>query len=123
GSQRSLVEHWDGRTWSVVSIPNASDRSAHLNSISAVNAHDVWVVGYDAGSYFTNIVLHWDGSSWQRVAVHPLDYPPIDATGVHPLAQGIVALAKNDVWIGATASVQSPQHYELGPFPYFVHWD
>ena len=43
--QRTLIEHWNGKAWSVVSSPS---RPVFLNSLSgvvALSATDVWVVG------------------------------------------------------------------------------
>src|SRR5207249_4049787 len=41
---RTLVEHWDGSSWSVVSSPNI-DRRDYLREVAAVSANDVWAVG------------------------------------------------------------------------------
>jgi len=126
GSHRSLIEHWDGRAWSVIPVPNGSDRYAALSSISPVAADDVWAIGYDGGRYFSNIVLHWDGSSWKRVEVPPLLYGAKLGVGLHPLITGVEARGPDDVWIAATAQpiVKEGHHLRApGQVPYFVHWD
>ncbi len=47
---QTLIEHWDGSSWSIVSSPNP----AGVNDLSAVTAvpgtSDAWAVGYDQTS-------------------------------------------------------------------------
>ncbi len=53
----TLIEHWNGRQWSVIPSPNPpSPKSPHfalntLNSVSAVSASDVWAVGTSSDDY------------------------------------------------------------------------
>ena len=125
GTHRSLIEHWDGHTWTLASIPNGADRYARLSSISALSARDVWAVGNDTRGYFSNTVLHWGGTAWKSIDVPPLRISTGDV-GHRPLAQAVVALARDDVWIAATAdeTVREGNHLRnLGSSPYFVHWD
>ncbi len=68
----TLVEHWDGSAWTIVSSPNPpSSSAARLYAVSAVAPDLVWAVGY----YFdTNesrnktLVLRYDGSTWAQVS-------------------------------------------------------
>ena len=68
----ALIEHWNGRTWSVVSGPAPGPGSARFFSVAAVSASDVWVVG----SYqptrrvlpVQTLTEHWNGTTWQVVA-------------------------------------------------------
>ena len=41
---RTLTEHWNGSSWSVVASPNVGGNDNLLNGVSA-NAGDVWAVG------------------------------------------------------------------------------
>lgn len=50
---RTLIEHWDGTRWRVVS----SQGLGALVGIAALSPGDVWTVGGSA-------VGHWDGSAW-----------------------------------------------------------
>ena len=43
---QTLVEHWNGSAWSVVSSPNAGTGDNDLYGVAAVSATDVWAVGY-----------------------------------------------------------------------------
>ncbi len=42
----TLVEHWNGTSWSVIPSPDPGTGYNYLNGIAAVSANDVWAVGY-----------------------------------------------------------------------------
>ena len=56
----TLIEHWDGTSWSIVSSP-AFTGVGPIYGISADASNDVWAVG-------GNKSLHFDGTSWSLVA-------------------------------------------------------
>ena len=69
--QVTLIEHWNGRTWSIVPSPNGGSSLATLTSVTAISATDMWAVG----NYFnmaTNrhalLTEHWNGRAWSIVA-------------------------------------------------------
>lgn len=65
----TLLEHWDGTQWSIVSSPNVSNSLYDfLNGISADASNDVWAVGYYeiSGAVYT-LVEQWNGSQWSIV--------------------------------------------------------
>ena len=70
GYYYTLVQHWDGTQWSVVSSPNpgATDND-YLIGVAVVSSTDVWAVGDYLGNGDYNITLteHWDGTSWSVV--------------------------------------------------------
>jgi hypothetical protein len=72
----SLLQHWDGSTWTVVSSPNIGP----LNGVVARSSSDVWAFG--------NGVLHWNGSAWTQV-------PGLHSTTVTDLSP----LGADDVWV------------------------
>jgi hypothetical protein len=99
--ERTLVEHYDGSTWSIVPSPNPAHglRSANLlTSISATAPNDIWAAGWDldpSTDVIQFLLEHWDGTSW---SVSP---PP---PGGLDSAWGIAAIAPDDVWaVGDTA--------------------
>jgi hypothetical protein len=61
----TLIEHWDGKVWSVV--PSGSQGGGILNAISAASPDDIWAVG-TATVPNTVVTLHWDGSKWSDFA-------------------------------------------------------
>jgi hypothetical protein len=67
-SFRTLIEHWNGSTWSVVRSPNSGTGENALSAAAARSPKDIWVVGYhnDPGRRRT-LTEHWDGHSWSIV--------------------------------------------------------
>jgi hypothetical protein len=68
--QDTLIEHWNGHTWSIVSSPNGGVSDNTLTSVTAISSTDVWAVG----NYFnttTNhhalLTEHWNGRTWTIV--------------------------------------------------------
>jgi hypothetical protein len=68
----TLIEHWDGSSWSVVPSPNVGGGSNVLFAVSARRANDIWAVGHwidvtgDIPTMQT-LVLRWNGARWARV--------------------------------------------------------
>lgn len=115
---KTLIEHWDGQRWQIVSSPNGPTGNGILNSITAVSANDVWA----AGTYYTpegggssrTLIEHWDGSAWKVVAS-----PNNFSYGAE--LKALAAVSTNDVWaVGsiATSSVDGNQRQAL-----IEHWN
>jgi hypothetical protein len=92
---RTLIEHWDGTTWTVVPSPNKGPFPNSLSAVTAIAPDDVWAVG----TWFTKafddrtLTLHWDGTSWHRV--------PSPNAGPTSAANDLVSVSANatdDVW-------------------------
>src|SRR5207245_451177 len=68
----TLVEHWNGKTWRVVSSPNPGWGTNNLLAVAVISAHDVWAVGNYANNLSNilqsqTLVEHWNGKAWQVV--------------------------------------------------------
>jgi hypothetical protein len=64
--QHTLIEHWDGASWSIVRSPSMGGSSV-LDAVAAVASDDVWAVGRH-GRHRTRVLTeHWDGTSWSIV--------------------------------------------------------
>jgi hypothetical protein len=72
GRDRTLVLHWNGRTWAKVASPNPGGARSgdELQSVAATASSSAWAVG----SYFNGsdtiqnvVILHWNGSTWTAV--------------------------------------------------------
>jgi hypothetical protein len=95
----TLIEHWNGTAWSVVSSP--SPRSFNwLYGVAAVSSTDAWAVGFSNNSWWGNnktLVEHWNGTNWSIV--------PSPSPNTENELFGVAALASNDVWaVGGTGS-------------------
>jgi hypothetical protein len=70
---RTLIEHWNGTSWTVVPSPNIGAGNNSLAAIAARAANDVWAVGYYddiTGSIplRRTFTMHWNGAAWSVVA-------------------------------------------------------
>jgi hypothetical protein len=107
GVDSTLIEHWDGISWTIVPSPNPDTQLNHLRSIAGVASNDIWAVGLAGnGSTFNprhSLIEHWDGVSWS-VVPNP---------GVNELF-GVTALAANNVWAVAahTANRDIIEHWD-----------
>lgn len=70
-SGRTLVERWDGTSWSIVPSPSPSEIGvgSNLLSVAAESSTNVWAVGdVDTGEFVMGTLAeHWDGTSWRAV--------------------------------------------------------
>jgi len=68
----TLIEEWNGSTWSVVPGAPASASASSLNGVAGTGPSDIWAVGQNAS---TSFIEHWNGQSWSDVA-SPASEPP-----------------------------------------------
>jgi hypothetical protein len=94
----SLIEHWNGTQWSVVSSPNPSATLNVLSAVAAISASDVWAVGFAPTSSGSILILHWNGAVWS-VIPNPISPKPL--TNLAALA----AISSNDVWAVGTGTI------------------
>jgi hypothetical protein len=99
-----LVEHFDGKNWSVVHSPVFG--SGQATAISADSANDIWIL-VDGGTF-----LHFDGMKWSSVA---------SAFGT----TSVTALSPTDVWatgtvVGGTTGGRHPRQFGKAAIE---HWD
>ena len=100
----TLIEHWDGISWKIVSSPSTG-LNDYLTSIAAASKSDIWAAGStdqgvsndptNAGAPIAPKaqLMHWDGKSWKVV---PQGLPP---------GQIRIALASaHDIWLISSMS-------------------
>lgn len=107
----TVIEHWDGTTWSVVPSPDPGSSGNHLYGVAADGRDNLWAVGQrdDRGSD-TPLVEHWDGHAWSAV-----DVPSAGVTA--GLLQG-VAVHAGQVWAAGQSDDATHQAR-----PLFEHLD
>ena len=65
---QTLIEQWNGTTWSVVPSPNLGTNSS-LASVVALSSTNVWAVGnYSLSGPTKTLIEHWNGSSWSVIS-------------------------------------------------------
>jgi S-layer homology domain/Kelch motif len=104
----TLVEHWNGTSWTIFPSPNPDPGNNALHAVAAAGPNDVWAVGSSSNNsytYYHTLVEHWNGASWSVVA------SPDGPNGESDLT-GIAVVAANDIW--AVAGIQQTMT---------MHWD
>jgi hypothetical protein len=104
--KRTMIQRWDGTSWSIVRSPNPGTQSSVLLGVAAVAAADVWAVGWkSSGEGIKSLVLHYDGTSWKAVGMPKL------GTGDNVLTS-ISAAGSDDIWASGYY-VDGTQHKAL----------
>ncbi|GID91210.1 hypothetical protein ACFQFC_11540 [Amorphoplanes digitatis] len=94
---RTLVERWNGTSWSTVTSPNATAYYNELRDVDATSATNAWAVGYANGASGVNgmprntLAMRWNGSRWSIVAT------PQPGTNFRQL-YGVKAFGPSDAW-------------------------
>jgi hypothetical protein len=94
----SLIEHWNGKAWSVLPSPDPGQTNV-FDSITSKGADDVWAAGWfeSTNSQFIAVLLaHWNGTAWSMIT------PPSE--GGIQFGDGVTEIGPRDVWVvGDTA--------------------
>ncbi|HEX4655926.1 MAG TPA: alkaline phosphatase family protein [Streptosporangiaceae bacterium] len=95
---QTLVEHWDGSSWTVVPTPDPGSAGNHLYAVDAVSPDDVWAAGMqlNGNSPDQGLVEHWDGHKWSVVPV------PTSGSASLVMLDGIAATS-SQVWVAGEA--------------------
>ncbi|HKP52338.1 MAG TPA: S-layer homology domain-containing protein [Chloroflexia bacterium] len=114
---KTLIEHWDGTQWSVISSPNPGLTRNELYGVFAVAPNDVWAVGHyfvviGSDNVYQTLTLHWDGAAWTHI-------PSPNLGTWNNYLRGVTAVSANDVWaVGSyVPSLSSPEQTLM------LHWD
>ena len=108
----SFMEHWNGSTWSLVSIPDSG--SVSLYGMHAISATDIWAVGNGfnkaSGANTGPVAMHWDGQTWSLLKLpktNPVTY-----------LDSVSGSSADDVWaVGQNADSAGIL------VPFIEHWD
>ncbi|HEX6483729.1 MAG TPA: hypothetical protein VF043_33195 [Ktedonobacteraceae bacterium] len=95
GVTQTLIEHWNGASWSVVKSPSPASANNELFGVAAVSASDIWAVGFIANNTATGpvqqtLIEHWNGAHW-NVVQSP-------SPGSSPVLNGVADVSATDVW-------------------------
>ena len=127
GANTSLIEHFDGKVWKVVTAPTAVNGGA-LTGVAAAASGDVWAVGTGSGTVRQSgggcgvaggaVIEHWNGSRWSDVT------PPTvsGGSGIPYSLASVAAASAHDVW--AVGNVSAYLSDLSGAYtPVILHWD
>lgn len=111
GISRTLIEHWNGKKWSLTPRPAVNGSS--LEGIAALTSGDVWAVGQmqsAPGAPFQTLIEQWNGTSWSVVSSPNTLYADS--------LSAVAAISANDIWAAGYAQDTSGIDHTL-----FEHWD
>ena len=92
-TSKTLVEHWDGKAWSIIPSADILGQPDSLSGVAAINDQNVWAVG--SFSYTPPVrgsetmIEHWDGKAWRIV---PSPGP------TSSVWRGVTALSSQNIW-------------------------
>jgi hypothetical protein len=96
---KSLIERWNGTSWSVIPSPNpVGATSTILNGVSCASTTMCMAVGTYIGAYsWRTIALRWNGTSWTISGIpNPGTYNSVTLQGVScPSTTSCVAVGRN----------------------------
>ena len=120
----TLVEHYDGTSWSVVPSPNFGV-SSYLTGVKAIAANNVWAVGWveqSGGQGDRTLVEHWNGTTWSRVPSPSPTGGGASGNGSYSVDTLNAAWASgpNDVWTVGSYYPASNNYFES---PLILHWN
>lgn len=100
----TLIEHWNGTNWSIVSSADPGSSANNLFAITTVKSGDAWTVGFyrSGNGDFQTLIEHWNGSNWSVVS------SPNPGSS-NNLLYGVTALSANNVWaVGQFLNSEGP---------------
>ncbi len=96
--KKPLAEHWNGKSWSLVSVPiPAGAAQASLSGVRDLSPTNVWAVGTTedaSGQNQRTLIEHWNGTAW-TVVPSP---NPGTGTGASDELTSIGGTGPNDLW-------------------------
>jgi len=96
---KTLIEHWNGTTWTRVPSPSpGGSNGSALSGVDAASAASAWAVGSYSNMDKT-LILHWNGTTWSRVA------SPNPSPFSNELS-GVAAASPADIWAVGIHSVE-----------------
>jgi hypothetical protein len=106
-----LIEHWNGRQWSISNSPALAGR---LFSVAAIGPNDAWAVGSYSGPHgIQTLIEHWNGTHWSIVSSPNL-------SAINEL-NSVVKISANDVWAAGDSTNSSTPSAEFTPL--IEHWN
>jgi hypothetical protein len=96
GITSTLIEHYDGSAWSVVSSPDVSTVGGNgLQAVTCLSDTDCWATGHQAPPQAT-LIEHYNGTAWSVV----MSPPPTNGQGLN--LDGVTCASASDCWaVGA----------------------
>lgn len=110
GFTKTLVEHWDGSAWQVVSSPNPGAAvEDKLEGVSCVSASNCTAVGYYLGGPgYSTLVERWNGTAWSVVS------SPNASGFTRNYLYGVSCVSASECWAVGKKSNYTPEEEAAG---------
>jgi len=110
GNARTLIERWNGRSWTIVTSPNPPALDDSLNAVAAISPTSAWAVGA-AGSIAgeRTLIARWNGRGWRQVASPSPGSSSLLAAVASAVSDGAWAVG---TYVTATASKTLIEHWD-----------
>jgi hypothetical protein len=93
GTNQTLIERWDGVSWSIVGSDNTSaSDSNYLFGVTCASESDCWAIGYSFPGATQTLIQRWDGTSWSIVE------SPNNSPTQNNLLIGVACASQADCW-------------------------
>ena len=117
-ASQTLIEHWNGAQWRVVTSPNSVMAINMLNDVVALSTDDAWAVGFASNTFASQgsqpLIEHWNGAQWSIVSMAELAQ---QSGGPSDTLSRLIVLSANNVWGVGTSLDRSGHSTTL-----IVHW-
>ncbi len=116
----TIIQHWDGTTWTRLPSPNGATGPGAVNElygVAAISPEDAWAVGQyvqnlpvSSSSPSRILIEHWDGTRWSLI---PAPNPSNEENRLNAVA----AAGRDDVWavghsVVGTRSTTLVEHWD-----------
>lgn len=89
----TLLEHWNGKAWSVDSADELTGEADSLTSVVDLSSSNAWAVGQGGTG---PLLEHWNGTTWSPVTLPDAGFTP--GSG-----QSLSATSASDIWLAGTS--------------------
>lgn len=104
GTNKTVIDRWNGTSWRRVHSPNPVPGGAILFGVAAASARNAWAVGTDIDfvNTFHVVIERWNGQSWK------LAHSPI----VDGSLNAVTAISAHNAWaVGSDGSQAFIEHW------------
>jgi hypothetical protein len=109
---QTLIERWNGTSWSIVASPNSSaSENNSLSGVTCTSGSDCWAIGgyhSTAANYDQTLIERWNGTSWSIVA------SPNSSANENNSLTGVTCTSGSDCWtVGSYQSASTSRYQTL----------
>ncbi len=88
----TLMEHWNGRQWNVVSAPSPGPDNILLSVTRVPHTNHLWAAGFwTGGTVAQSFIEYWNGRVWSVVST--------PRVGISNQFFGVIALSAKSAWV------------------------